>query len=407
MFFRRITALPCECLVVVKNGRLYNMGNGSSALLFPWDSYSLIPTTAIEHTFQMHQESWDGINLRFRGIVIYRIINVEKASSLFSFTHNAGTSDISRSIGDVCMGELRAIASQMTMEQCIKERKTTITQRLQDAVIPLIEGRDEESGWGIKIDVLQVAQVFCPDEQVLAQLQADARDKIRKSAQFSGIETDKEINKTRIDSQIELAARSLELDKTELQKKKDYEEKKALMDYELKTTALEKNRLYEEKKRLMEGEMQLAAMESARKLEEKKVLMEYEMQLAALENRKMLEEKKLVTESELRQAELEKRLEMAEKELRVKELEAKIREIEVMSNAQEARQLADIKKEILPVEQMPVIAEHLSSMFRDSKLTFVGDQHMLFNSVGELLSILTGMMKNGQSDKLPAPGPEK
>jgi regulator of protease activity HflC (stomatin/prohibitin superfamily) len=323
----------------------------------------------------MHQESWDGINLRFRGIVIYRIIDVERASSLFSFSHNAGERDISRSIGDVCMGELRAIASQMTMDQCIKERKTTITQRLHDAVIPLIEGRDEESGWGIKIDVLQVAQVFCPDEQVLAQLQADARDKIRKGAQFSGIETDKEIHKSKIESQIELAARSLELEKTELQKKKDYEEKKALMDYELKITALEKSRMFEDKK----------------------ALMEYEMQLSALENRKKLEEKKIATDSELRMRELDTRLELAEKELHLKEMETKIKEIEIGCKAREARQMAEIRKEILPIEQMPAIAGHLSSMFRDSKLTFVGSEHMLFNSLQEMLGMVTGMMKNGHA----------
>jgi flotillin len=383
MFFRRVTALPCESLVIIRKRKLVNLGNGASCILFPGDSHALIPTTAVEHTWQMHQESWDGINLRFRGIVIYRIIDVERAASLFAFTQSAGVDYISKSIGDICMGELRAIAAQMSMDQCIKERKTTITDRLQDSVVPLIEGTNEDNGWGIKIDVLQVAQVFCPDEQLLAQLQADARDKIRKTAQLSQIETDRDIEKTRIESDIEMSARSLDLDKANLEKMRDYEKKKSEIS----------------------SQAQLSALESTKEFEHRKREIENEVHLSALESRRIIEEKRIITESDLRAFELEKSLENAEKELRLKEIQARIKEVEVQSHSLEERAMMEIKRELLPLEQLPKISENFTGMFRDSKLTFIGDQNHLFNSVSQMLGMFMETMKNGhRKEEAAAPG---
>jgi flotillin len=373
MFFRRITALPCESLLIIRRRKLVNLGNGASCILFPGDSYALVPTTTVEHTWQMHQESWDGIKLRFRGIVIYRIVDVERAASLFAFTQSSGVDYISAAIGDICMGELRAIAAQMTMDQCIKERKTTISDRLQESVIPLIEGTNENNGWGMKIDVLQVAQVFCPDEQLLSQLQADARDKIRKTAQLSQIETNNDIEKTRIDSDIEMTARSLELDKAKLEKMREYEKKKSEIDNQVKLTALESKREFEQRKRTIDSEVELSALES----------------------KKIVEEKRIITESELRAFELEKSLENAEKELRLKEIEARIKEIEVKSHSLEEKAMMEIKRELLPLEQLPKISENFTGMFKDSKLTFIGDQNHLFNSVSQMLSMFMDTMKNG------------
>ncbi|MDQ7823545.1 MAG: SPFH domain-containing protein [Candidatus Eremiobacteraeota bacterium] len=368
MFFRRITALPCESLLTIKSGKATCHGNGASTVIFPWDSYALVPTTAIEHTFQMHQESFDGITLRFKGIIIYRIVDVALAASLFPFTVSGGVEHISQAIGDICMGELRAIVAQMTMDECIRERKTGITEKLKDGVIPLIEGYSDIKGWGIKIDVLQVAQVFCPDERLLAQLQADARDKIRKTAQFSTIETNRQIEMTeretrkqlemsRIHADIELSSQTNELEKVKLERKREYEAKKNAVDDELRLAELESNRVFDEKR--------------------------------------------IAAESKLKLQELEMKMEIAEKQLRLKEMETRLNQLDVESTALREKTMMEIRKEILPIEQLPRISENLSGLFKNSNLTFYGDQSMmLFNSLGEILgTMLTPPKKNGHKEE--------
>lgn len=351
MFFQRITASPGECLIVVKRRKLFNLGNGASCVVFPWNSFALIPTIAVEHIFQMHQESVDGITLRFKGIVIYQIVNAELASSLFDFTSqkvSMGTEGISKTISDICMGELRAIVSHMTMDQCIKERKTTLTEKLKEAVVPIVEGKDAQQGWGIKVNVLQVAQVYCPDEQLLAQLQAEARDEIKKIAKLSEAETSKILEITKIDSEKVLSIQSFQTEKEKLEERKKYEEKKMAAENVLK--------------------------------------------LFELENRKIYEEKRINTESALKTFELDKKTEIARKAIELKKLESQINEIEVESEAVKERTMMEIKKEILPLEQLPKISESLSGMFKDSRLTFFGGENLLINAT-KILNLIFDKVK--------------
>ena len=69
------------------------------------------------------------------------------------------------------------------MEECIEQRETTLTDHLiqeLNRVIKNQEAIDRGSGdWGIKLDVVQVAQLFIVDEELRGQLEAEVRDKIK------------------------------------------------------------------------------------------------------------------------------------------------------------------------------------------------------------------------------------
>lgn len=385
-FFKRITARPSECLVVVRNGKMQNLGNGASTVVHPWDSFVFVPTSTIEHCFQMHQESIDGITLRFKGVVIYRIIDVEHVASLFDFS--GGGDPISHAIGDICLGELRAIVAAMSMEQCINERKTTLTEHLKEAVLPIAEGRGESKGWGIRIDVLQVAQVFCPDEKLLAQLQAEARDKIRKVAQFSQIETNRELESARIDSEIQLSAQTVQLDKEKLEKTREIEEKRLGSEGAVRLSELEKQREIETKRIASEGAVKLSALESNKVYEEKKIANESILAITELENRKLSEEKRIAIESQLRLLEIEKQKEIAKQELELKALQSKVQAIEVSDEANKAKTLMEIKKEILPLELLPKISENLTGIFKDARLTITGNENPVQSSLMTSLDLI-------------------
>ncbi len=403
-FFRRITAKPSESLVVVHKGKIQNMGNGASTVVYPWDSWVFIPTSTIEHCFQMHQESIDGITLRFKGVVIYRIVDVEHVASLFDFS--SGGDPISHAIGDICLGELRAIVAAMSMEQCINERKTTLTEHLKEAVLPIAEGRGDSKGWGIKIDVLQVAQVFCPDEKLLAQLQAEARDKIKKVAQFSEIETERALKSVRIDSEIQLSTQTVQLDKEKLEKKGELEEKRLSAEGAVKLSELEKQREIETKRLASEGAVRLSALEGSRIYEEKKIANQAAITIATLENRKLSEEKRIAIESQLRLFEIEKQIEIARQELELKALQSKVQAIMVSDEANKARTLMEIKKEILPLELLPKISENLTGIFKDARLTITGNENPIQNSLMTSLDLIFDRVRDIYEMKKPEPRSE-
>lgn len=395
MFFKRVTAMPNECLIVMQGGQAINKGNGSSARLWDWDSYALVPTNAIEYTFQMHQETSDGISLRFKGIVIYRIIDPVLAATLFRFQFPEDVKSLSQAIGDVCLGELRAIVAGMSMEDCIQKRKTVLTGHLNDSVIPSIEGKDEAPGWGVKVDVLQVAQVFCPDEKLLAQIQAETRDRLKKTAQFSDIETTRALDLARLESGREVGIRNLAVEKDKLDEKKALDEKRIGIQSALKVAELETRQVHEEKRIATESALKVAELRNQQVHEQKRIETESALKLAELETRQVHEQKRIDTEAALRLLELQRKMEIAEQELKLEEIEARIQDIRSRSEAVRERARMEIRKEILPIEQLPQISQSLAGLFRDARISVYGDpKHAGFvGAASDLVDIVVDRFK--------------
>jgi regulator of protease activity HflC (stomatin/prohibitin superfamily) len=136
-------AKPNEFLVVVRRGRLVNRGVGGRAFLWPGMSFTLVPGTKQEACFAFTQETRDGIPLRFKGIVIYRVTAPEVAARLFDFTSGRGHEEITSLICHVCMGELRAVVSHLTMAECIEGRETALTSAVASTLREVVQGGAE------------------------------------------------------------------------------------------------------------------------------------------------------------------------------------------------------------------------------------------------------------------------
>ena len=106
------TASSNKYLVVGHNGKVINKGTGIQVFLWPGSTYVLIPSTKQEALFEMTQETKDGIPLRFKGIVIYRIIDPVITSMSFNFSSGKGLEEINTLINNICLGELRAVVSR-------------------------------------------------------------------------------------------------------------------------------------------------------------------------------------------------------------------------------------------------------------------------------------------------------
>lgn len=226
-----VKANPNQYLVVAKNGKIKNLGVARSTFLWPGNSHILVPSTQIEAEFAMTQETKDGISLRFKGIVVYHISNPELSALKFDFSSEKGINEINRIIANVSLGELRDKVSHMSMESCINERKTTLSQAITQELDKVVQS------WGVEVNVAQVAQVFIVEEDIRRQLESEVRNSLRTSSELFDIKTEEEIFR-------ENAASKLRRKQDEFENEKErmrilYEQKKLELENQQKEMALQ------------------------------------------------------------------------------------------------------------------------------------------------------------------------
>ena len=181
-----VTANPNQFLLTGSGGRLENRGSAVRAFVAPGMVWVLVPSTKQEATFEFTQETRDGIPLRFKGFVVYRIADPLAAARQFDFASGRAVEHMNALLVHVSLGELRDAVSHMTMSECIEQRKTTLSGVVAAALEAAI-GTD--GGWGIAVDVAQVSQVYIVDGELRQQLEAGVRNEIKLASDRSDIET--------------------------------------------------------------------------------------------------------------------------------------------------------------------------------------------------------------------------
>lgn len=332
MFF--VKANPNEYLIVGHGGKITNRGAAASAFLRPGATYVLIPSTQQEATFVMTQESKDGIPLRFKGLVIYRIDDPETAARRFNFTKRTGTEEINVLINHVCLGELREIVSHMTMHECIEQRKTTLTESVASALRQIAHGQQAEHGWGVHIDVVQVAQVFIVDDELRRQLEAEVRNQLKSTSELSDIKTQEAIQLAQSGSTRRLQQEHLEAERERIQ-------------------------IAQEKLRI----------------------------------EKTSEQEAIAVETPVRLLHIEKQIEVLRRELEMRQIENQVRDLTIKNELMLERAKHELRKEILPIEQLPEIAEAVSKMFQGANLSFYGEASPLVTAIAPLIDLLAKTLR--------------
>jgi hypothetical protein len=330
-----VKAKPNQYLVAGRNGVVKNYGTAVSTFLWPNTTFVLIPSTQQEAAFEMTQESTDGIPLRFKGMVLYRISAPEIVASRFDFSNNRGQEEIKTMISHVCLGELRAAVSHMTMKECIEQRKTTLTDTVRNALQQVIDGKDGEKGWGIDIEVVQVAQVFIVDNELRKQLEAEVRNQIRSTSELSDIKMQEEIELAKASSQRRLHQEALETEKQRL-------------------------------------DIARQTMELQKRFESEQIEIDAPVQLLKIQRQE----------------------EILKQELKMRKLEHDVKTLEAKTNILADKAKQDLRKEILPVEQVPEIAQAVSQMLQGANLSVYGESAgPLVSAIGPLVELLANALQ--------------
>ena len=223
---------------------------------------------------------------------------------------------------------------------CLGELRDTVSKMNMDACInerktTLTDAISNElqkvvQSWGIQINVAQVAQVFIVEEEIRKQLESQVRNELRANSELSDIKTEEAISRESSASELRL-------------KKEEFEHQKERMGIELERKELEREN---EKK-----EIALMTPFKVFEAEQDMISMQKMMELYALK------EKMNVLKAKANLA------------------------IEIEQNK--------VRKEMLPLEQVPKIAESVSRMFNGSNLSFYKDSSDLLAGVTPMLDIVT------------------
>jgi flotillin len=360
-------ANPNEYLVIGRGGKVLNRGTGINTFLWPGSTYVLIPSTKQEATFEMTQETTDGIPLHFKGIVIYRINEPTVAAANFNFNDGTGIQEINILIRNICLGELRAVVSGMTMQECIEQRKTVLTTAVETAlnqVVLLAKGSDtSRSNWGIELEMVQVAQVYIIDNEIRKQLEAEVRNDIRAKSDQSTIRTQEDTKLAQIASDRRLQGQKLEAEKDSIHQRE---------------------------------EISLANLQFQRRLEKENQESEREAILLALEKfrlEQVTEREKTEMEAPVRLLQIENQQAILNQELAMRQIENQVRQLEVEREMMGEIARHNLQKETMPMELAPVIAESLSKVFQGAHLSYFGGESQTLAPILSLFDFLSKLVR--------------
>lgn len=345
---RFVKASPSEFLVISRNGEATSAGLAASAFVWPGASWVLVPATKMEATFEMTQETRDGLPLRFKGIVLYHVEDPVRAARAFDFTTD-GPRQIQSLISHICLGELRSTVAHMTMQQCIEQRKTTLTDAVTKLLSDIVGGAAPASGgagrpWGIALDVVQVAQVFIVDPELRRQLEAEVRNQIKATSDLAALEAAARV----------AAAQAVE---TRRARAEQLETERQASTIQAEEARLQ-SQLEAEKARL-QSELEAEKLRAAEPVE-----------LLAIASRRKLSHERL----ELLQA------------------ERALRQLEVEIELAPARASQDLRREILPIEQAPEVARALAGILAGARLSIVAGDATPLAGLAPLAEYLRGLI---------------
>ncbi|MFN8630671.1 MAG: hypothetical protein U0838_10235 [Chloroflexota bacterium] len=220
---------------------------------------------------------------------------------------------------------------------------------------------------GIVIEAAQVAQVFIVDNGLRAQLEAETRNEIRLRADQSNIRTQQQTQLAQMASQAEVDERQLAKDREDLRRGEE----------------LDMARVARERRKAAED---LATAQQGLALQQDR----FAAEMAA-------EEARLAAEKPIRLAKTEQELEALTAELALRELQAKVRALEVERDLLLPRAQQAMRLELLPVEQAPKIVESASRVLQGANLSVYGDEAKVLGGLEPVFEMLASHLRSASA----------
>lgn len=343
LLYKRVEPGQDESIVKNSRGKFTLIPPGSITRVFWNETFTVVPVSRRKTSFVITHETSDKIDICLKGIINFSLSDPVIAVQAFSFQSvEDGLREIADELKDHCRGELRDIVSNLTMEMTIRERNKTINADLNKRLKSIARGESGLKPWGIDVDV-HVQQVFPADSLIQSQLQAETKDKIKGEEQLSHITSDEIIKKASIASQKKLDSEthSREMEKISLEQAQD--------------------------ERRLQKQSRINSLKFQQQKDE--VVLKQEVEQERIRSEHLL--KRQTYEEDLTLLEREKELLEAQKT--IESLRNEVEALNLEREINRERQFNEIKRDILPIEQMPEIAASFADALKGSKLSVYGE----------------------------------
>jgi flotillin len=204
-----VSAKPSEYLVVFRRGKVMEdlCGQGARFFKMPTDSYAVVPTTLKEVVFQANQVTVDHVDVRVRGMVVYRISHPLQIYKLINFTDRHGAeAKLARVLADMCRSTAKWLVANMRLEECVRRRKEEIAAQLRAEVSQIAQ-----QSWGVEIVTMDVLDVYVQDGELFKSMLAGFKSDQDRAAKLAQLAAAGAIEQQRLSGE-----RSLEKDRQEL-----------------------------------------------------------------------------------------------------------------------------------------------------------------------------------------------
>lgn len=197
-----VSAYPHEYLIHFQNGKLNpkSSGQGARCLKWPADTVFIIPTSLKEIVFQANQLSEDNVDLRLRGMAIYRIHEPLKIYTQLNFSNRQQAEEkLARMIGDLCRSTAKWLVANMPLQECLQKRKEEIAESLRREVAQVV------SSWGVEIVTIDIQDIYIQDAEIFQAMQTLYKTEQLRASQLSQLGLQKDLEVRKLEQELELA----------------------------------------------------------------------------------------------------------------------------------------------------------------------------------------------------------
>lgn len=191
-----VSARPSEYLVVYRRGSLAPALCGQGARFFkrPSDACAVVPTTLKQVVFQANQVTADLVDVRLRGMVLYRITDPVRIAGLINFTRRPrAEAKLGRMIADMCRSTSKWLVANMALQECVRQRKEEIAAALKREVAAVAT-----EGWGVEVVAIDIQDVYVQDAELFESMQVAYKARQQEEARLAQLELESSIERRKL-----------------------------------------------------------------------------------------------------------------------------------------------------------------------------------------------------------------
>ena len=176
-----------QFVIHLRNGKVKHAGLGGSLFLLPLiDDYIVIPTTSIQTVVEAHEHivSYEYQNIEIEGLLIWKVIDPEKAFSAVSWNMR-DENYVEKILKGATEAIIRTTCANMPLEKIIRERRGIIDHVEKDL-------HELTADWGIVIESLEILEVIIVQPDLKKNMEATKQAEEFRKARIAKANAERE-----------------------------------------------------------------------------------------------------------------------------------------------------------------------------------------------------------------------